>query len=320
LSLNRGVFLDLGSVNNRDLDLRVMLRSLPDWQMHDFTPASECANRIADADVVISNKCRIDRRALSGATALKLIAVAATGTNNIDLEAAREFGVAVCNSRDYATESLTQHAITLILCLLGGLPFYRDRVRAGAWSAQDQFSLFDRPIREAAGLNLGIVGYGVLGRSVAARAKALGMNVMVAERRGYSPRGDHLPFEDVVAHSDVISIHCPLNDETHGLFDRSVMERMKPEAILINTARGGIVDERDLAACLREGIIGGAGIDVLTSEPPQQDHPLLAYDIPNLIVTPHNAWASRMARQALVQQLARIISAFEKGQPLNRVA
>jgi glycerate dehydrogenase len=319
VTLNRGVFLDLGSVNNRDLDLEVLSGTLPDWQLHEHTDAGDCTARIADADVVISNKCVLDRRALSGAVALKLIAVAATGTNNVDLEAAREFGVAVCNSRDYATEAVTQHAITLILNLVTGQPFYRDRVRDGAWSEARQFSVFDRPIRELAGLNLGIVGYGVLGRSVAQRAKSLGMNILVAERRGASPRGDHLPFEDVLAHSDVISIHCPLTEETEGLFDRAVLERMKPDAILINTARGGIVDERDLADCLREGVIGGAGIDVLTAEPPPRDHPLLAGDVPNLIVTPHNAWASQKARQALIAQLARVVRAFARGRPLNRV-
>jgi glycerate dehydrogenase len=317
--LERGVFLDLGSVSSRDIDLGALEEALPEWQMHDFTEPAGCAARIADASVVVSNKCMLDREALSGAVALKLIAVAATGTNNVDLAAAREYGIAVCNSRDYATEAVTQHVMALILNLLNGQPFYRDRVRAGAWGAQPHFSLFDRPIREMAGLNLGIVGYGTLGRSVAGRAKMMGMNVLVAERRGQPPRGDHLPFEDVIANCDVVSIHCPLNDETRGLFDRAVMEGMKPEAILVNTARGGIVDEQDLADCLREGIIGGAGIDVLTCEPPPADHPLLAEDIPNLILTPHNAWASRKARQALVDQLARIIHAFEKGQPINRV-
>ncbi|NIP18130.1 MAG: glycerate dehydrogenase [Xanthomonadales bacterium] len=318
--LERGVFLDLGSVSNRDLDLGLLEAALPEWRMHEFTEAADCAGRIAGAQVVISNKCRLDRGTLGDASDLKLIAVAATGTNNVDLEAAREFGIGVCNARDYATEAVTQHVTALILNLVTGQAFYRDRVRAGDWSSQPQFSLFDRPIREVSGLTLGIVGFGVLGRSVAGRAKQMGMNILVAERKGHPPRGDHLPFMDVVAHADVISIHCPLNEETRGLFDRGVMERMKPDAILLNTARGGIVDEADLAACLREGIIGGAGVDVLTEEPPPADHPLLAHDIPNLVVTPHNAWASRKARQALVDQLAHVIHAFERGQPVNRVA
>jgi glycerate dehydrogenase len=319
VELNRGVFLDLGSVDNSDLDLDRLKRALTHWQWHDFTAEADCAGRIRDANVVISNKCALGRDALAGALALKLVVVAATGTNNIDLEAAAELDIAVCNSRDYATTAVTQHVITLMLNLLSSQPAYRDRVRNGDWSRTDHFSLFDQPIRQAAGLSMGIIGYGVLGRSVARLARKLGMNVLIAEHRGRKPRGDHLLFEDVVAHSDVISIHCPLTEETSGLFDRAMMQRMKRDAILINTARGGIVDETDLVSCLEDGIIAGAGIDVLTEEPPPPDHPLLAAGIPNLIVTPHNAWASRTARQALVNQIASVIRAFEKGQPFNRV-
>lgn len=320
MELNRGVFLDLGSVDTGDLKREQLTRALPGWQWHDFTPAGQCAERIADVNVVISNKCVLDRDILAGANSLKLVAVAATGTNNIDLAAAREFGITVCNARDYATASVTQHTITFILNLLSSQVRYRDRVRSGDWSQTDQFCLIDSPIRQLAGLNLGIIGYGVLGKSVADMARKLGMNTLIAEHRGRKPRADHLLFEDVVAHSDVISIHCPLNDETKGLFDRAMMQRMKRNAILINTARGGIVVEEDLVSCLKDGIIAGAGVDVLTQEPPPADHPLLATDIPNLLVTPHNAWASKTARQALLDQLAAVIRAFERGQPINRVA
>ena len=319
VELSQGVFLDLGSVDNDDLDRGQLLRALPAWQWHEFTAADQTAKRIAGANVVISNKCVLDREILSRAEHLRLIAVAATGTNNIDLDSAREFGITVCNARDYATQAVTQHTITFILNLLSSQVFYRDRVRSGDWSRTDQFCLIDSPIRQVAGLNLGIIGNGVLGKSVADMAKKLGMNVLVAEHRGQKPRPDHLVFEDVVAHSDVISIHCPLNDETRGLFDRAMMQRMKRTAVLINTARGGIVVEEDLVSCLRDGIIAGAGVDVLTREPPPADHPLLAADIPNLLVTPHNAWASKTARQALLDQLASVIRAFERGQPLNRV-
>lgn len=319
MELNQGVFLDLGSVDNGDLNRDRLTRTLPEWQWHDFTPAPQCAERIASANVVISNKCVLDRNALSAAGDLRLIAIAATGTNNVDLEAARELGITVCNARDYATASVTQHTITFILNLLSSQVQYRDRVRAGDWCRTEQFALIDSPIRLLAGLNLGIIGHGVLGKSVADMARKLGMNVLVAEHKGKKPRGDHLAFEDVLAHSDVISIHCPLNNETEGLFDRAMMQRMKRDAILINTARGGIVVEEDLVSCLRDGIIGGAGVDVLTQEPPAADHPLLAPDIPNLLLTPHNAWASKTARQALMDQLAAIIRAYEKGQPINRV-
>jgi glycerate dehydrogenase len=319
VDLNRGVFLDLGSVDNGDLDRGRLSRSLPEWHWHDHTALEECAGRVGDASVVISNKCLLDRRALSAAAGLKLVVSAATGTNHIDLQAAADLDITVCNSRDYATAAVSQHVITMMLNLLSSQPAYVAQVRNGDWSEARHFSLFDLPIRQAAGLSLGIIGYGVLGKSVAALGRKLGMNVLIAERRGGKPRGDHLRFEDVVAHADVISIHCPLTDDTRGLFDRAMMQRMKRDAILINTARGGIVVEEDLVSCLQDGIIAGAGIDVLTEEPPARDHPLLAGGIPNLIVTPHNAWASRTARQALLDQLAGIIRAFEKGLPINRV-
>jgi glycerate dehydrogenase len=317
--LNHGVFLDLGSVDNGDLSLDHLSRTLSQWQWHDFTNSDETLKRIANANVVISNKCVLNRELLSKAPDLKLIAIAATGTNHVDLHAATEFGISVCNARNYATEAVTQHTITLILNLLSSLPAYQERVKAGDWSNGRQFCLINQPIRQIAGLNLGIIGYGVLGKSVANIGRQLGMNVLLAERRGRTPRPDHLAFEDVIAHSDVISIHCPLTEETEGLFDRAMMQRMKRDAILINTARGGIIVEEDLVSCLKDGIIAGAGIDVLTTEPPPVDHPLLATGIPNLIVTPHNAWASKSARQALLDQLATVIRGFERGQPVNRV-
>lgn len=314
-----GVFLDLGSVDNGDLHRGRLERSLDTWDWHDYTAPEARADRLAGAHVAVTNKCVLDRDLLAASAALKLVVVAATGTNNIDLDAARAAGVTVCNSRDYATASLTQHVMTLMLNLLTAQPFYARRVRSGDWSRARQFALIDLPIREAQGLNFGVVGYGVLGRSVAKAARALGMNVLVAERKGRKPRPDHLPFEDVVAHADVLSIHCPLTEETRNLFDRATLQRMKRSAILINTARGGIVNEEDLASSLRDGIIAGAGVDVLSEEPPPAGHPLLATDIPNLVVTPHNAWASRRARQALLDQIATTIRAYARGQPVNRV-
>ena len=313
------MFLDLGSVDNGDLDRGRLSRTLEQWDWHAHSDRDQCAQRIEGRQVVVSNKCALDRTVLAGARALRLVVIAATGANNVDLDAAREQGLTVCNSRDYATRSVTQHVITLMLNLLSAQARYAERVRDGEWSRARQFCLIDLPIREAAGLNFGVIGHGVLGQSVAQAAQALGMNVLLAERKGRKPRPDHLAFEDVVAHADVLSLHCPLTEETRGLINRAVMQRMKRTAILINTARGGIVDERDLASCLRDGIIAGAGVDVLSQEPPPPDHPLLAGDIPNLIVTPHNAWASRSARQALLDQVASTIRAFERGQPVNRL-
>ena len=319
MTVSQGVFLDLGSVDNGDLDTRALDRSLPGWQWFDFTQAEEVADRIRMADVVVTNKCVLDRQHLESAENLKLIAIAATGTNVVDLEAAAELGITVCNVRDYATRSVAQHVITLILNLVTAQPFYADRVRQGEWCKSRQFSLHDQTIRELPDLQLGIVGYGVLGKAVARLARALDMNVLVAEHRGHEPRPDRLPFKDILVAADVISIHCPLNEETRGLFDRSTLRAMKPGAVLVNTARGGIVVEQDLADALRAGELAGAGVDTLSTEPPPPDHPLLALDIPNLIITPHNAWASKPARQACIDQVSRVINAFMQGRPINLV-
>lgn len=319
MTVARGVFLDLGSVDNGDLDTRALDRSLPGWQWFDFTRPDEISARVQSADVVVTNKCVLDRQLLLQAENLKLIAIAATGTNVVDLEAAAERGITVCNVRDYATRSVAQHVITLILNLVTAQPFYARRVRQGQWCISQQFSLHDQPIRELHELQLGIVGYGVLGQAVARLARALDMTVLVAEHRGHEPRPDRLRFEDMLGAADVISIHCPLNEETTGLFNRHTMQAMKPGAVLVNTARGGIVVEQDLADALRAGELAGAGVDTLTTEPPPPDHPLLAADIPNLIITPHNAWASRVARQACIDQVTRAISAYKQFRPFNRV-
>lgn len=319
MTVSQGVFLDLGSVDNGDLDTRTLDRTLPGWQWFDFTQADEVADRIRTADVVVTNKCVLNRQILLRAKYLKLIAIAATGTNVVDLEAAAELGITVCNVRDYATRSVAQHVITLMLNLVTAQPFYADRVRRGEWCKSQQFSLHDQTIRELRDLQLGIVGYGVLGQAVARLARALDMTVLVAEHRGHEPRPDRLRFKDMLGAADVISIHCPLNEETKGLFDRRTLRAMKPGAVLVNTARGGIVVEQDLADALRAGELAGAGIDTLSTEPPPLDHPLLAADIPNLIVTPHNAWASKAARQACLDQIAAVINAFNHALPINRI-
>lgn len=315
----KGVFLDLETVDIGDLDRGGLARTLQHWDWHSHTHPEEVARRIETAHVVVTNKCLLDRKALSAAKQLRLVAVAATGTNNVDLEVARARRVTVCNIRDYCSEAVAQHVITLLLNLLTGQPWYRDEVRRGQWSAARQFCLLDRPIREARGLNFGVVGYGSLGRAVAEKARVLGMNVLVAEHKGRTPRDGRMPFEDVLRRADVLSVHCPLTDATRDLIGRDELHCMKSGAILINTARGGIVNERDLAEGLRQGVIAGAGVDTLTSEPPPADHPLLADDIPNLLVTPHNAWASRRARQAALDQLSAVIEAFTTGSPINVV-
>ena len=317
--LRKGVFLDLETVDNGDLDLGRLSSCLEDWDWHAFSEPQQIAGRIRTADVAISNKCVLDRAAMESAGNLQLIALAATGTNNVDLEAASALGITVCNIRDYATNSVAQHAITLMLNLLTAQPWYWQSVRQGAWSNSRQFCLNDRPIRELRDLNFGVIGNGVLGRATAKLAEAMGMNVLIAEHKGRAVREGRVSFDEFIQKTDVLSIHCPLTEETRGLIDREVLQAMKPGALLINTARGDIINERDLAHCLREGFIAGAGLDVLSEEPPPSGHPLLANDIPNLIVTPHNAWASRTARQAAVDQLAELIRAFAAGEALNKV-
>ena len=313
----RGVFLDLETVDIGDLDLSGLAGTLQHWDWHSHTHPAEVLRRIEAAQVVVTNKCPLDREVLSRAKPLRLVAVAATGTNNIDLEAAGELGLTVCNIRDYCSEAVAQHVITLLLNLLTAQPWYRDDVRRGEWSASRQFCLLARPIREARGLNFGVVGYGSLGRAAAEKARGLGMNVLVAERKGQALRAGRMPFAEVLRRADVLSIHCPLSDTTRDLITWDELRCMKPEAILVNTARGGIVNETDLAEALRQGVIAGAGVDTLTREPPPPDHPLLADDVPNLLVTPHNAWASRGARQAALAQLSSVIEAFAAGSPIN---
>jgi glycerate dehydrogenase len=319
MELNSGVFLDLATVDDGDLRLAALDRSLPAWRTFPATSAKQLPARIADAEVIVTNKVPLDQQALQAAKHLRLVVVSATGTDIIDLAAAKERGIVVCNVRDYCNASVAQHVLTLVLNLASGQPWYQQRVRAGDWSRAGQFSLHEREIREVSRLSIGIIGYGGLGQAVAKLARAVGMNILIGERRGRTPRANRLAFKQLVRSADVISLHCPLTDETRHMFDRDVFKAMKPDALLINTARGAIVHEADLAEALRKGEIGGAGLDVLSVEPPPADHPLLADDIPNLIITPHNAWASRTARQACVDQLAEIVNSYRRGQPMNRV-
>jgi glycerate dehydrogenase len=320
MKFDRAIFLDRETVDNGDLNFERLDACASRWHWFDHSPAHEISARVSDCGLLVTNKCPIDRHIIASSKSLQLIVLCATGTDNIDLKAAAEHGVMVCNIRDYATSAVAQHTIGLILNLLTGQPWYRERVRQGEWSTARQFCLYDRPIREARGLTLGIIGHGVLGEAVSELARGLGMSVLLAERKDQSVRPGRTTFDDVVRSADVISIHCPLNAQTQSLFDRRTMETMKSDALIINTSRGGIVNEIDLAQSLRDGVIGGAAIDALSVEPPPLDHPLLAQDIPNLLVTPHNAWASRQARQAAVDQMAAVIDAFSAGRPINTVA
>ncbi|MBK1708048.1 2-hydroxyacid dehydrogenase [Marichromatium gracile] len=320
MSLKNGVLLDLATIDRDDLDLSALAEVCGGWRRHAYTEPAEVAARIADAEVVVTNKVALDRQALSGARSLRLVCVAATGTNNVDLEAARELGIAVANVAGYATPSVVQHVFSLILALTTRLPEYQRAIDAGAWQRHDSFCVMDYPIRELAGRTLGIVGLGDLGGGVARVAEAFGMKVLVAQRPGGALRVGRLMLEALLPRVDVLSLHCPLTESTRGLIGARELGLMRRDALLINTARGGIVDEQALADALRAGAIGGAGVDVLSAEPPRAGNPLLDPSIPNLIVTPHIAWASREARQRMVDEIAANISAFLAGTSRNRVA
>ncbi len=313
------VLLDRGAMDCGDLELGALERALPDWRSYESTHDAEVAGRITDATVVISNKVRLDEAALRNAPQLRLICIAATGTNHVDLEAAKRHGIAVCNVRGYATPSVVQHVFALILALSIRLPDYQRALSAGRWQASAQFCLLDYPIREIAGKTLGIIGYGELGQAVARVAEAFGMMVLVAQRAGIPAAPGRVPLHEMLPQLDVLSLHCPLSPETRGLIGAQELALMKPDALLINTARGGVVDEVALAEALRNGRLGGVGVDVLREEPPVHGNPLLAGDAPNLIVTPHIAWASRESRQRLVDETAENIRAFFSGIERNRV-
>ncbi len=319
MAFNRAAFLDVATVDCSDLSRDDLLATARHWEFHDYTSPTEIAGRIVDAQVVVSNKAVIDARAMAAATDLKLICVAATGTNNVDLEAARASGIAVANVSGYATPSVVQHVFTLILSLSTSFVDYRSAVARGDWQRAPAFCLLDYPIRELSGLVLGVVGYGELGRGVADLARAFGMEVLVAQRPGGAPADGRVPLDDLLSRSDVISLHVPLAENTRHLIGARELRLMKPDALLINTARGGIVDEQALVDALRGGRLGGAGVDVLSVEPPRDGNVLLDKEVPNLIVTPHVAWATQSSRQRLLDEVAANIVAFADNQARNRI-
>lgn len=322
----RGAFLDLDTLSHQgDVDLAPLAALLDPLAVHGTTPAAALHARLSDAEVVLTNKCALDAAAFAAAPRLRLVCLAATGFNNVDLDAARARGVAVCNIRAYCTPGVVQHVFMLILAHAQRLDGYRALVAARAWERAPQFTLLDLPIHELNQRTLGVVGWGELGRAVARVAEAFGMRVLVAERRAGPdsaappPRPGRVPFEQVLAESDFLTLHCPLDATTRGLIGAAELARMKPTAVLINTSRGAVVDEAALAAALRAGRLAGAGIDVLSQEPPTQGNPLLEPGVPNLIVTPHVAWAAVEARQRAVRQMADCVAAFQRGERLNRV-
>lgn len=294
------------------------------WVEHARTAPSQVIERLAGATIAITNKVPIDAASIAALPELKMIAISATWTNNVDLDACRERGIVVSNIRGYAGHTVPEHVMALLLALSRNLVAWRESLQAGGWQRSEQFCLFDHPIRDLHGATLGLIGAGTLGNGVARLAEAFGMRVLRAERKGAVViRPGYTGFGEVLAVADAISLHCPLTADTQNLIGESELQMMKPSALLINTARGGIVDEAALIRALKAGWIGGAGFDVITVEPPPAGHPMLdpaLLALPNFLLTPHVAWSSRPAMQTLADQLIDNIEAFVAGAPKNRVA
>lgn len=294
-----------------------------DWIEYPRTTPEQLPERLAHGTtIVITNKVALRETVLMQVPHLKMIAVAATGTDVVDVQYCREQGITVTNIRGYAINTVPEHTFALIFALRRNLIAYHDAVRRGRWQNSGQFCFFDYPIKDLRGSTLGIIGEGALGQSVAAIARGLGMRIMFAAHKGRTGLGPlYTPWEEVLETSDIITLHSPLLPETKNMIAMPEFRAMKRRPLLINTARGGLVNEADLATALREGLIAGAGFDVLTAEPPADDNPLLGLlDMPNFILTPHVAWASDEAMQALADQLIDNIENFVGGKPSNVVA
>ncbi len=292
-----------------------------DWQEYAKTSADEVAERLQAATIAITNKVPLRESALRQLPALKFIAVAATGVDIIDLDACRRRGIAVANVRNYAPHSVPEHVFALILALRRNLFSYRDLILKKAWQRASTFCLLDYPIHELHESTLGIIGHGALGRSVEQLARGFGMRVLIAEHKdARAIRPNRTSFEELLRSSDILTLHCPLTEQTRNLIDTEELEKMQRHAVLINTARGGLVNESALAEALKSGLIAGAGFDVLSVEPPREGNPLLDLNLPNFILTPHIAWASGEAMQTLADQLISNIEAFVEGRPRNLVA
>ena len=306
------VFLDRST-----LEANVRSPDFPhSYKEYDVTAPDQIVERLRDATIAIINKVPMRAATLAQLPNLKLIAVAATGTDVVDKAYTKAHGVVVSNIRNYAFNTVPEHVFALAFALRRSIVPYVEDVRAGRWQESDQFCFFDHPIRDMRGSTLGIVGYGALGKSVGKIAEAFGMKILAYD---VFPQPGLVDLDTLIKDSDIITLHAPLTPETKNMIGARELGMMKPHALLINTARGGLVDEAALAAALTAGKIGGAGFDVLTVEPPKQGNILLDLKLPNLIITPHVAWASREAMQILADQLIDNVEAFAAGKPQNVV-
>ncbi|MGV8920642.1 MAG: 2-hydroxyacid dehydrogenase [Pseudomonas sp.] len=320
MSRYTAVFLDHTSLDLGDLDLNGLRVQFAQLHLHSSSDAQQVIERLQGAHVAITNKTLIDANTFASCPDLKLVLITATGTNNVDLVSAREHGVTVCNCQGYGTPSVAQHTLMLLLSLATRVSDYQNAVQHGRWQQAKNFCLLDFPIVELEGKTLGLLGHGELGGAVAKLAEAFGMRVLLGQIPGRPARPDRVPLTELLPQVDALTLHCPLNDHTRDMLGAHELSLMKPHALIVNTARGGLINEQALADALRNGHLGGAATDVLTVEPPVNGNPLLAGDIPRLIVTPHNAWGSREARQRIVGQLVENTLEFMAGTPKRVVS
>jgi glycerate dehydrogenase len=311
------VFLDAFTANPGDIHFNE-IEALGDFYTYPRTRLAELAHRASDADIIITNKFRIDEDALRLMPNLKYIVVAATGYNNIDLDAVRNRHIPVSNVRGYSTESVVQHVFALILAIFNKIEYYDAQVKTGRWARTDDFCFYDQPILELAGKTMGIMGYGTIGQRVGQVAAAFGMKVIANVRTPKQVEGvQFVDIDALFAQSDILSLHCPLTPATTAIINKENIKKMKKTAVLINTGRGGLINEADLFYALDHGLLAGAGLDVLTIEPPTLHHLLVNH--PRCIVTPHIAWASQQARIQLVAGIAENINNFVDGKPSNLI-
>lgn len=314
--MHKIVFLDADSII---ADIRAPVFE-HHWENYSATSADQTVARLEGATVAITNKVQLRRDTLEQLPDLKMVAIAATGTDNVDIACCRERNIVVSNIRNYSVHTVPEHAFMLMLALRRNLPGFREDIRNGAWQKSTQFCLFTHPVRDLHDTTLGIVGYGAIGKALHQIALAFGMKVLIAERKGAeSVRSGYAEFDAVLGQSDIISLHLPLNTQTRHLIAEREFKLMQRGALLINTARGGLVDETALYDALLTGRIAGAGFDVLEKEPPTSGNPLLDINLPNFILTPHIAWSGRAAMQILADQLVDNIEAWVAGAPQNRV-
>ncbi|MBD8124116.1 2-hydroxyacid dehydrogenase [Pseudomonas lutea] len=316
----RAVFLDHTSLDLGDLDLSPWRETFSDLVLHASTTPDQVAERLKGAEVAISNKIVIDAATFAACPGLKLVLVTATGVNNIDLDAARKHEVVVSNCQGYGTPSVAQHTLMLLLAMATRLPDYQQAIHQGQWQKSKQFCLLDFPIVELEGKTLGLLGHGELGGAVAKLAEAFGMRVLSGQIPGRPARPDRVPLNELLPQVDALTLHCPLNEHTRDMIGAHELSLLKPKAFVINTARGGLINEQALADALRNGHLAGAATDVLTVEPPVNGNPLLSGDIPRLIITPHSAWGSQEARQRIVGQINENALAFQAGKPIRVVS